>query len=338
MSPPPVGQPTASVVADGSSSDWWSAGGTDDSGTVALIRTNDNQLPPFALHVLDPWGVERARYQSVDASFAEHVFEQRDGFEVIGFDAWARGVYMAAIDRRGTVVATATIPGEYAGPTAGDPLGGIRTVLKRIGDDSVIAFAAYDEPLKLRFRTQLVATGRPVALAVDRQGNSLLLLEGAGPIDGIWIDHSGKAGAEFKAVEEVPATTSIVLAPRIGSGLFAGRSPGSWTHQFDALGAGSPPPDWLVARPGSTLHLARGGHAYAVVHPLPSGSACGARIEVVTSSGASCGTAVFPTESPWCHPALAVGRDGTVVEGAVFDGPSAGHRTSVFRWWAGFLK
>ena len=91
--------------------------------------------------------------------------------------------------------------------------------------------------------------------------------------------------------------------------------------------------------------MARGGRAYAVISPPPptSGAACQATIEVVTPSGKTCGTAVFPGEknanNGFCTASLTVGYDGTVIEKLDERTPEAGGgRVCGFSWWTGFLQ
>ena len=153
-----------------------------------------------------------------------------------------------------------------------DPLGGI-VVLGRVNDTSPIEVAAYDERLNQRFRTQLSSIERVLASGVDLEGNTLVLLDakdryGAGKLGGIWIDHSGNAGAEFLALENIPSPPYVFLTPRVGSGFFVGTNPGpptaaAWIGQFDAMGGRTAPPEWLAARPVETLRLARKRRAYA---------------------------------------------------------------------------
>jgi hypothetical protein len=211
--------------------------------------------------------------------------------------------------------------------------------------------AAYDERLNVRFRTQLASSERSLALAVDLQGNSLVLLDatdryGSGSVGGIWIDHSGNAGAEFQALEGIAPTAAILLTSRVGSGLFAGLNSwppatAAWLRQFDPMGKGGAPPDWLVARPGTKLHIARNGAAYAVMYPPRLDVTCHADVEIVTASGRSCGTAVFPADQAgtYCVGYLSAGYDGTVVQARnIVDVPhGGGDRIFTFRWWTGFL-
>ena len=112
------------------------------------------------------------------------------------------------------------------------------------------ALVAYDDHLNRRWRTQLSFNQRPLALGVDRQGNSLVLFNAAsGKVGGIWIDHSGNAGAEFQAMGGITEPYSLLLTPRVESGLFLrGKTGSRWIRQFDSMGTGGAPPDWLAAR------------------------------------------------------------------------------------------
>jgi len=313
--------------------------------------TNDNQEPSLRIRLFDPSGAERGMYQAAEVTLGESVVGQFEGFEVSYADyAHDRGV-LVALDENGSVAATTDITGAVPGPVRDDPRGGIVVLLRRTDSKPPIEVAAYDERLNLRFRTQLSSTEQLLAIGVDRQGNTLVLLDGAdrygsGRVGGIWIDHSGNAGAEFLAVEGLASRPPLRLTPRVGSGLFAALDPGAaaavaWIRQFDAMGEGTAPPDWLAARPGTTLHMARNGRAYAVIHPARLDAVCHTDIEVVAPSGKSCGTAAFPADQsgPFCSGNLVVGYDGTVVQmgGIVFTG-SGSNRTTTFRWWAGLLR
>ena len=166
---------------------------------------------------------------------------------------------------------------------------------------------------------------------------------GSGKVGGIWIDHSGNAGAEFLALEGTTPHPPISLTPRVGDGLFAALDPGSpaavaWVRQFEPMGEGSAPPDWLAAHAGTRLQVARNGRAYAVIHPPRLDAVCHTDIEVLAPSGKSCGTAVFPAEQsgPFCGGSPIVGDDGTVVQMVVTG--SGSNRSFTFRWWPGFLR
>src|SRR5437763_13880537 len=118
---------------------------------------------------------------------------------------------------------------------------------------------AYYDHLNRRWRTQRSYNQRPLALGVDRQANSLVLFNAAsGKVGGIWIDHSGNAGAEFQATEGITEPNSLLLTPRVESGLFLRGETGSrWIRQFDSMGTGGAPPSSLAARPRTKLPRAR---------------------------------------------------------------------------------
>jgi hypothetical protein len=304
--------------------------------------------------LFDSSGNSRGTYSGVDTILTE----QLAGFELRNIYPPAEGVgagvagrsEVVAIDGTGSVVgSTGTVDAVFV-LVAIDPLGGV--VVSSVPRDSspTRAIAAYDDRARLRWRTELPTPDAIVAVGVDRQGNTLALVDGSsrygsGKLAGIWLDHSGTAGEIFEAADIGPIPRAVVLTPRVESGLLLQRGDdGRWIRQFDAFGPGQPPPSWLESRPSTTLHMARGGRAYAVISPPASAGACQATIEVVAPSGKSCGTAVFPGEQGSfppgsCAASLTVGYDGTVIQ--KLDERSAGAggaRICGFRWWTGFLQ
>src|SRR5438270_3100394 len=259
LGPGTVGQPSASVAIPATDYENWFPGATDGSGTVALMMTDDNFEPSLRIRLFHPSGAERGAYRSAQVTLGEAIVGQLQGVVVSYYDTvHARGE-LAALDENGSVMATTEFEGIPWWPIANDPLGGI--VVVQSPPPSVVA--AYDERLNLRFRTQLSSTERVLEFGVDRQGNSLVLLDatdryGSGKVGGIWIDHSGHAGAEFLALENVPSPPYLFLTPRVGNGFFAARNPGpsttaAWIGQFVVMGEGNAPPNWLMARPVKML-------------------------------------------------------------------------------------
>jgi len=340
LGPDAVGQPTASAALFAGRYDSCRVGTTDGSGTVALLLDNRNQGPPdrFTVHFFASSGTERGSY----SGYSTVLIEELAGFELSYWD-FEHGE-LAAIDENGSVVATTGKTDEHPLFVANDPLGGMVVVSRKADYRPPNVVAAYDDHLNLRWRAELSSTEQPLALGVDRQGNSLVLLDAAsGKVGGIWIDHSGNAGAEFQAMEGITEPYSLLLTPRVESGLFLRGETGSgWIRQFDSMGTGSAPPDWLAARPGTKLHMARNGRAYAVIYEQRPDGVCQANIEVVATSGKSCGTAVFPSDRAGsiCAGALTVGYDGTVIDmvGNTFFNDGTANRNCNFRWWKGFLQ
>ena len=356
LSPAAVGAPSASVEVSAGHHETCRTGSSDGFGVVALIVDTPPENFPRHNSVLlfDSSGNIRGTYSGLDTFFTEQLagFELRNQHPPAnGYGAGAPSSEVVAIDGRGSVVnSTGTINAVFV-LVAIDPLGGV--VVSSVPRDSspTRAIAAYDDRARLRWRTELPSSDAIVAVGVDRQGNTLALVDGSsrygsGKLAGVWLDHSGRAGSVFEAADIGDSPRgALLLTPRVESGLFLRRSDGAWIRQFDAFGPGQPPPSWLEARASTTLHMARGGRAYAVISPPPptSGGACQATIEVVAPSGKTCGTAVFPGEqnafNGFCTASLTVGYDGTVIEKLDERSTGAGGgRVCGFSWWTGFLQ
>jgi len=350
LSPPDVQAPSASVGVSADRHETCQTGSSDGFGVVALIVDDVNLLPRrSSVFLFDSSGNSRGTYSGLDTILTEQLagFELRNHYPPAGgVGAGAPSSEVVAIDGTGSVVgSTGTIDAVFV-LVAIDPLGGV--VVSSVPRDSspTRAIAAYDDRARLRWRTELPSSDAIVAVGVDRQGNTLALVDGSsrygsGKLAGIWLDHSGRAGSVFEAADIGDSPRgALLLTPRVESGLFLRRSDGAWTRQFDAFGPGQPPPSWLEARSSTTLHMARGGRAYAVISPPTSGGACQATIEVVTPSGKTCGTVVFPGEqSSFCFVSLTVGYDGTVIEKVNERSTGAGGgRVCGFSWWTGFLQ
>jgi hypothetical protein len=253
--------------------------------------------------------------------------------------AWdANGHVTAQLEpRSGTVIVTE------------DPLGGIATWR---GDGANPVLENYDPQLHLRWRVTLPVQCRtigdctdwiPAALAVDRAGKTLVLLQSlaqpSSRVTGMWIDHDGTTGPVFEP--QVPQDRpGFALFPRVGSGLFL-LGGGKWIGQFDSLATTmAPPPDWLVSK-GWLLHVVHGGTGYAFVTPFPFKNSCTQTIEVVAASGKSCGTATFASNDGSCSSAAPlIGYDGTVVLDITENAAQCQHGvtcTCTWEWWPAFF-
>jgi hypothetical protein len=194
------------------------------------------------------------------------------------------------------------------------------------------------------FHTGLVVGG------VDRMGNTLIFWDNSDPIDptqwaAIWYDPAGNPGQVFSFSGAHPTA----FFERVGSGLFISSEFSSvqttWIGQIDAFAtAVAAPPDWLAARPNTTLHPVHGGTGYAVLPTSPqSAASCQQQLELIAPSGKSCGTATFAVDSSACSTAkILVGFDGTVVQQLPQDRETctAGGHVCTCTWhsWPGFFR
>jgi hypothetical protein len=164
-------------------------------------------------------------------------------------------------------------------------------------------------------------------------------------VDGLWIDADGKRGAVFRvlgAQADWAHNLGLHLVERTSGGFFL-RIDNEWVAEIPALStAVLPAPDWLRNRPATTLHVVVGGSGYAVL-PLPSHVAdCSQAVEIVSSSGESCGAVVFAAGSGACEmKEITVGDDGTVVQQL----PDSRERdcsgiacSCTWQWWPAFFR
>jgi hypothetical protein len=319
---------------------------SDGSGNLLLWIRHQFQPGGAVLSFFDASGVALARFRTDTLQ----VTAQLSGFEGASWVGSAsQNSNVLLFDPAGTLIRASDRIAASLPRVAEDPLGGIVVAHLPDGVD-VRAVQAYDEAARLRW-TVPFELQRLVSLAVDRAGNTLLVLDGGGSSGpgsrtGLWIDHGGNRGAAFQLNGVAPGSLVDVF-PRVGSGLFLREVRGAfdtaWIGQIDTLGETvAAAPAWLVARPGTQLHMARGGSAYAV---LPVGGqvpSCSQRLEVVAPTGASCGVVDFPIAAGSCvTQPLAVGYDGTVIQQLPreleiqFGGRSA---SCTWRWWAGLLR
>ena len=313
-------------------------GTADGSGTLALGYATSSQ--PFTGHFgfLAPDGTVRSTQSYLGLNTP---YPQLAGFEGLARESASWGVLALASDGR-QVNHASNIVG--SGLSANDPTGGMVI-------DNRSSIQTYDAAGNVRWTVSISdISQRLYALGVDRTGQVLLLFEGAGrfaggSVAGLWITHDGQRGSIFSAIDQKFADTILVIAPRVGSGLFVQeRSPlgGNWVRQIDSLAtSGSPPPSWLAQRGGWVVHFAHNGTTYAMTPTSDAGSSPGpkCRLDVIAATGKTCGTVVFNDPSGSCESGnLEVGYDGTLVQ-LLASSTSGCQRdcACTWRWWSGYL-
>ena len=360
LTPGAVLQPTVKQLINDQHGASCRPGASDGSGNLSLKIDAEGQSHGSFLHLFDPSGLSLGRYVGMQSTF----FAQLDGFE--GSNVYGRdnGSDVLAVDPRGSVVGTTGYNSSVLRYLAEDPTGGVVAVVH--GPSNASAVEAYDARAQLRWRVAFPSNDQFLSLGVDRLGNTLLLLDGnarygTGAAAGQWIDHQGKVGPEFKALDGLGTNrdfNSLVFFPRISSNLFLQHQTGSldylfpgtihsnWLRQFDSLASmGSTPPGWLTSRADTKLHMDYGARAYAMIDlPRKSSPDCSQRIEIVAPSGKSCGAAAFTVGLSACNASsIDVGYDGTVIQQLPFEierqiaGDPNDH-TCTWRWWTGFFR
>ena len=178
----------------------------------------------------------------------------------------------------------------------------------------------------------------PVAVGITPGGWTLVLYRlsaDGSTILGRWFDAANAArGAPFVAAK---SNAAAVLRP-LADGRLALRVGNDWTSVFGQGEQGSPAPDWLSSRPGTSLFVVEGGRAYAL--PAAAASACDVlqTVEIVAASGKACGevSATPPARCLTLQP-FDIGPDGTLVQSFVEDLGGSQIFCGV-QWWPGLLR
>ena len=316
----------AVVAAPSFESSYCIAADTDGLGFAALRTGNSGEI-----HVSDLTFVDlRTNTKSGSTRTGSSDFVgQGSGFIEWGFIGAGQFFDLAKLEDDGTASSRGSGGTTGGGVAANDPLGGL--VSYRVTSAGPV-LEAWDANASLRWTRQPNSTGTAAVVGVDRVGNILALTFGAADGSGTqllgqWFSHDGVPGPVFSAGSTTgwPHDGAGKLFERVGSGLFlsvsrgaSGGVPGEaiWLAEFLPGENGAlPPPAWLQARPGTTLHMVHGGQGYGML-PIPgAAAACAQSIEVLAPSGASCGRATFEIAPGACQTnPIGIGYDGTVLQ------------------------
>lgn len=179
-----------------------------------------------------------------------------------------------------------------------------------------------------------------VVVGADTGGRALVLwTEPAGEdsydLRGRWLRRNETFTSAFIVAAGVPGAFypyspngREVLSPLIGGGL-ALKIASEWVAFIPSKQTiARPAPDWLRAYVDSSLHLIRGGSAYAVVSDDPTVQE---RLRLLAPAGNLCGELSLPAEELRL---LEVGRDGTVIGLEL----PVGEEECTYRYWPGLLR
>jgi hypothetical protein len=324
------------------------AGASDGSSHLAL-PSYEFALSATVVRFLDIHGAPAGR---ADGTYVSLV-PQNDGFLV----ADNRGIQQSRTSQLFAIAGNGAVLGQSDRRDGDlrigeDPLGGVSAVYT--DPQGNWSLESYDARASLRWSVRVPTNGgQPRVFGTDRIGNTLVLLDQTprdGPwwVEGVWVDHQGHIGPSFNAdssASYVAMNAWLVLFPRVGSGLFLSdiAKGHGWLRQFDSFSSQNQrPPDWLTSRPAK-LHVVLNGQAYAFLEPFDghSSNPCSQGIEIVASSGKSCGKAVFPIAPASCMPAsIDIGYDGTVIQQLPFEmeRSSGSGNSCTWRWWPGFFR
>ena len=297
-------------------------------------------------------GSDGAPRHSWDGFIQQTIYELDGFFGVDVTDRNGTGYTLFRFARDGEFLETVESGSQGVAIGANDPLGGIFVNHSRTQQGGDVS--SFDDAGRLRFQVPVPYLS---SFVVDRLGNALTLsfVDTANNHDliGQWIDQDGKAGPKFHALDGLPDSWRIALYPRVGGGVFvhvstlanggADVTKREWVRQFDSLATtGSAPPAWLTSRPDTKIHMARNGTAYAMLSlaNMSESPDCAQRLEIVSASGKSCGTATFFVASGACRSgSLDVGYDGTVIQQLPREKEttdSSGKATCTWRFWPGY--
>ena len=158
----------------------------------------------------------------------------------------------------------------------------------------------------------LIETGRSaVAVGVALSGRALVLTSSASPAwQARWVSRDGSAISDAFEVQlaGVPAFHFLLdgsLALGVESSSFEGNP--TFRSRIEEGGTvAGPLPDWLQERASNALFAIRAGKAYAT---WGTGGQCRSDLEVLSTSGKSCGCMKVPDLSP----AASIGRDNSLM-------------------------
>ncbi len=328
---PPLASPADPVCQPGPFSG-------DQEGLLGVLRTvaldQDWRVSQLELDVLSPDGqVFRSPSENTKDFFLTVPLPRGAG--VVRFDGDAQGT-LVSIDRKGALSekavgmarSVAAVPGGGTvvaeGGTLYTPGGRKLTAPLRITRRDEGGSTVWSTPIP----TSIVAEPSDAQVYPNSAGHVMVVVA----VDGfqvrvVWLDEQGHIASTGDPQGTFSSLAAIRASLELPGGLLAfGISPahstGDWVVVRDLDPHLDVAPCWLDQRKETRVFSIRGGRGYAVFHGTTfSGTETRTGLEIVTSSGESCGwvegSCGDPTPERCDLSAASVGLDGTLYQGGI---------------------
>jgi hypothetical protein len=249
----------------------------------------------------------------------EHVFSQPSGFTLFSLSGVSTGSSLSTWTHDGVfVAATPLAPANLDHPSSSavgiDPSGGMAAVRTYFTADRgwITTYQRFDRTGAAKTGEVLLDTGehRVGAVGVALSGHALVLLSHGNPNwQARWVARDGTPISDTFDLQgpELPGFQFLLdgsLALGFGDPLLA--NPTFTSRIEDGSTSVGPLPGWLQQRASNLVYAVRSGMAYAT---WGGGGQCGSDLEVVATSGKSCGCLKVPNLG---HLA-SIGRDSSLI-------------------------
>jgi hypothetical protein len=305
-------------------------GTTDEAGNFALTAIHVEDLDPdessfgtgFFVTAKDGKAEQIGTMLAGSNEGFFRMFAQPSGFTLFSTDEGFQDRALSFFSHEGEQLASVQLTNQSPNvvnsrvEVGSDPAGGMAAVRWLSSPSNTVSstYQRFDsQGHALTDEIDIQTSLHPLAVGVDLAGNALVIT-GTNIVEhfeGRWFSRRGKALTGWFAFEVAfvnPPGGTFMQLEQIASGSLILRHNGKLVLLFrDAHERPEPLPAWLADRSRTQLAVLRGGRAHASWGRTGS---CGAsRMEMLTSSGHSCGCVTVPNMSLFAS----VGRDGSVI-------------------------
>lgn len=326
----------------------------DGNGVIGL-EVSQNGHPNWDL--VSPSGVKQGSLGAWHGAF----WDQPAGFEGYGGSSVDQTVTVWSFDDMGRQRGATGITG--SGIYAPDPNGGLLAVGRFTRGTGAGPFPQqawmFNADGTLRWGPTAVTQSAVFGAGVDLLDHTVIISDGgSGNIMAQWFDANGVAMTDpFVIIRNFVAgrNTWFETAPLIGNSLALRRVdlPDSTSERRTSEWLAILPsgvsrveaalPDWLSSHPNTQLQLIHSRRAYALVPEAQNMSPCAQSVDVISSTGQSCGQVSFTVDGNACMTReLRMAQDGTVMQmlpsDREHDVTPAGVRSCTMHFWPGALR